>query len=144
MVRFLAHVRGGDKAIARLRELSETQPIADGLDRAAALVEREAVKTMPVDSGQMRSSMYVDAPEAMTRVVGNPTRQAVFTEYSQRLLQGATPEQPREGPWPYQADGKTKGTKRRASMPWLRSALLRNRDNIRQLLLDALRGRKAQ
>lgn len=139
-MKFPVSLSGLENVQARIERLTDTSRIEDALDKGAALVEKSALARMPRDTGEMASKMYVESPAKLERVVGNTARQAVFTEYSQRLLRGATPQQPREGPWPYKTGSTTKGTKARASMPWLRPALRENAERIRRLLREALEG----
>lgn len=136
------NARGVERVIDRFQRLSDTTRVEEALDRAAAIVERDAVAHSPVDTGQMRSSVYVDKPAKLVRVVGSDSRQSVFTEYSPLLLKGATVANPRRGPWPYESDGKLKGTNPNATMPWLRPALYRNKRRILDLIQRALRERR--
>lgn len=151
-------VTGVEATAARFLRLADrtNQRLGRALDKAAALVEREAVKRIPVDTGQSQAQIYVRSDGKLSRFVGSDTRQALFAEYSPLMLKGGTPENPRKGPWPYQrriANTReitssftignatrliTKGRKATATMPWLRPSLLTQKQEILNLIREAV------
>lgn len=133
--------RGIERVAERLQQMGDTTHIERALDRAAQIVERDYVAHAPVDTGQTRAQAYVDSPDKFTRIVGSDTQQAVFNEYAPLLLKHGAVANPRRGPWPYEDDGKLKGTNPNATMPALRPALYTNRSRILKLIQDALRKR---
>lgn len=135
------NARGIERVAERLQQMGDTSHIEAALDRAAQIVERDATTHAPIDSGMMRSHIYVDSPDKLTRIVGSDAPQSVYTEYAPLLLKHGTVANPRQGPWPYEDDGKIKGTNPNATMPWLRPALYRNTARIKKLIQDALRRR---
>lgn len=132
-------VHGLKETRERFVKLGNTERLNKALDEAAALVEREAADRIPVDSGQSQAQIYVRSDGKLSRFVGSDTKQALFAEYSPLMLQGGTVSRPREGPWPYERGGITRGTKATATMPWLRPSLQTQKREIFKLIRDALK-----
>lgn len=121
---------------AKLAAIGKPDVYEEALDLAALSVERNAAIRAPVNEGEMRSAIFIQK-EPGVRFVGSDKRQAVFTELSPRLLQGATPENPRTD-WPAKRE---RGGGARQTMPWLRPALLDSRDYIKRVFSAALKRR---
>jgi HK97 gp10 family phage protein len=90
--------------------LSGLKP-GDDLDRrvemAARLVEADAKRLCPVDTGRLRASIHVEKPKELMRAIGTNVEYAPYVEW---------------------------GTHKMRAQPYLRPALEKNRAKIRALI----------
>lgn len=116
--------------------------ITDGdrqaLQRACALVEREAKQLAPKDTGALRRSItsrIEESPDGLEGIVFTPLEYAPYVEYGTGLF--AENGGRKDVPWVYEDDkGEYHTTYGQHPQPYMRPALENNREKI----LDIIKG----
>lgn len=107
------------------------------LTKACLLVENDAKRKCPVDTGQLRQSITHEI-EGNTGVVGTNVEYAPYVEYGTGIH--ARDGNGRQTPWSYQrADGKWITTKGQKPQAFLEPALLENENEIKRLFEKAIK-----
>lgn len=107
------------------------------LTKACLLVENDAKRKCPVDTGQLRQSITHEI-EGNTGVVGTNVEYAPYVEYGTGIE--ARDGNGRQTPWSYQrADGKWITTEGNKPQPFLEPALLKNEKKIKSLFRKAIK-----
>lgn len=115
-----------------LQDIDLTEP----LTKACLLVENDAKKKCPVDTGQLRASITHEI-EGQTGIVGTNVEYAPYVEYGTGIY--ARDGNGRQTPWSYQrADGKWITTKGHKPQAFLEPALLENENEIFRLFEEAI------
>ena len=123
----MVEIKNVDKLVAKLDNLSKVQ-LEQALNKACLIVENEAKKLCPVDTGQLRSSITHEVAEKEGRV-GTNVEYAPYVEYGTGLF--AENGNGRQTPWRYQDDeGNWHTTKGQHPQPFMRPALSENKQNI--------------
>ena len=136
---------GYDRILYKLNKLHDLEGIESGMGKACALVEREAKKKVPKDTGALRrsitSKVEVNGSE-IDGIVFTPLEYSPYIEYGTGLY--AENGNGRQTPWVYRDDkGKyhyTKGYKGTTGhgTPFMRPALNENREKIIELIKEGL------
>lgn len=115
-----------------LQDIDLTEP----LNKACLLVENDAKRKCPVDTGQLRASITHEV-EGQTGIVGTNIEYAPYVEYGTGIH--ARDGNGRQTPWSYQrADGKWITTKGQKPQAFLEPALLENENEIFRLFEEAI------
>ena len=115
-----------------LQDIDLTEP----LNKACLLVENDAKRKCPVDTGQLRASITHEV-EGQTGIVGTNVEYAPYVEYGTGIY--ARDGNGRQTPWSYQrADGKWITTKGQKPQAFLEPALLENENKIKRLFKEAI------
>ena len=115
-----------------LQDIDLTEP----LTKACLLVENDAKRKCPVDTGQLRASITHEV-EGQTGIVGTNVEYAPYVEYGTGIY--ARDGNGRQTPWSYQrADGKWITTKGQKPQAFLEPALLENENEIKRLFKEAI------
>lgn len=129
-------VKGLDSILLKLDSITEVNNIEGALGKACALVEREAKKKAPKDTGELRRSI-TSKVENNVGIVFTPLEYAPYVEYGTGLF--AEIGGRKDVPWCYMTDdGKMVSTNGQKPQPFMRPALNENRAEIIRLLKEDL------
>lgn len=119
-----------------LDKLIDTNKVESGLAKACALVEADAKKKAPKNSGELRRSI-TSKVEGSEGIVYTPLEYAPYVEYGTGLF--AEKGGRLDVPWNYKDDEgnwhKTSGMK---PQPYMRPALNENREKILKVIKESL------
>lgn len=123
-----------------LEKLVDVAAIKVNMKKACALVERDAKKNAPKDTGELRRSISsrveVDGDEVVG-IVFSPLEYAPYIEYGTGLF--AESGGRKDVPWNYQDDeGEWHSTSGMEPQPFMRTALKDNRKQIIKLLKEGM------
>lgn len=132
--------KGLDKIIAKLDKMQDTSTIVSAMQDACDLVEGAAKYKAPKDTGALRrsitSKIEVNGSE-IDGIVFTPLEYAPYVEYGTGLF--AENGNGRQTPWVYRDDkGDYHYTHGQHPQPFLRPALNENKDEIIQIIKEAL------
>lgn len=114
----------------------DEKKIEAGLKKACALLEREARKKAPKDTGALRRSITSEV-EGTEGVVFTPLEYAPYVEYGTGLFTEKGGRQ--DVPWSYQDDeGNWHSTRGQHPQPFMRPALDENREEILKLFAEGI------
>lgn len=129
-------IEGADELNKRFEKMAEGEGLLLALNKACALVEAEAKKKAPKDSGELRRSItseVYEKGETLEGAVYTPLEYAPYIEYGTGLF--AEKEGRKDVPWHYKDDkGEWHSTSGQKPQPFLRPALDENREEIVRLL----------
>ena len=129
----MVEIKNVDKLVAKLDNLSRLQ-LEQALNKACLIVENEAKKLCPVDTGQLRSSITHEVVEKEGRV-GTNVEYALYVEYGTGLF--AANGDGRQERWSYQdGEGNWYSTIGQQPQPFLHPALNNNREQVLQTIKD--------
>ena len=131
---------GLDKLIDKIEDIGDVQAIAFAMQDACDLVEGSAKDKAPKDTGALRrsitSKIEVNGSE-IDGIVFTPLEYAPYVEYGTGLF--AENGNGRQTPWVYRDDkGDYHYTHGQHPQPFLRPALNENKDEIIQIIKEAL------
>lgn len=133
-------IEGMEELLGKLDEIGSAKNIADGLGKACALVEATAKQTAPKDTGELRRSIESRVEKNGSDIVGivfTPLEYAPYVEYGTGLFAengGRT-----DVPWLYKDEkGETHITSGQKPQPYMRPALLNNKNKIKKLLKESV------
>ena len=131
---------GLDKLIDKIEDIGDVQAIASAMQDACDLVEGSAKDKAPKDTGALRrsitSKIEVNGSE-IDGIVFTPLEYAPYVEYGTGLF--AENGNGRQTPWVYRDDkGDYHDTHGQHPQPFLRPALNENKDEIIQIIKEAL------
>ena len=131
---------GLDKLIDKIEDIGDVQAIASTMQDACNLVEGAAKDKAPKDTGALRrsitSKIEINGSE-IDGIVFTPLEYAPYIEYGTGLY--AENGNGRQTPWVYRDDkGKSHYTHGQHPQPFLRPALNENKDEIIQIIKEAL------
>ena len=131
---------GLDKLIDKIEDIGDVQAIASAMQDACNLVEGAAKDKAPKDTGALRrsitSKIEVNGSE-IDGIVFTPLEYAPYVEYGTGLF--AENGNGRQTPWVYRDDkGDYHYTHGQHPQPFLRPALNENKDEIIQIIKEAL------
>lgn len=131
---------GLEDVLASLDALADTEKMKQAMGVACALVEGEAKKKAPKDTGELRRSITSKVEDNGGDIIGivyTPLEYAPYIEYGTGLFAeegGRT-----DVPWHYQDDeGEWHSTSGQKPQPYMRPALNENREQIKRILKGAL------
>ena len=131
-----------DNLLSKLDDFADMD-LTKPMEQACLLVENDAKRNCPVDTGQLRSSIRHEIEgvnkEAIVGVVGSNVEYAPYVEYGTGIY--ARDNNGRKTPWAYTdlKTGKTVWTHGSHPHPYLEPALLANKDNIRKIFREAIK-----
>ena len=129
-------VEGFDELAKYLEKLSSGEKLEPALQKSCALVERSAKQKAPKGSGDLRRSI-TSKVENNEGIVYTPLHYAPYVEYGTGIhaeQHGRT-----NVPWKYKdAEGKWHTTSGMSPHPYMRPAMLENRDKIVEILKEGL------
>ena len=132
--------KGLDKIIAKLDKMQDTSTIVSAMQDACDLVEGSAKDKAPKDTGALRRSITSKIEVTGSEIDGivfTPLEYAPYVEYGTGLF--AENGNGRQTPWVYRDDkGKYHYTHGQHPQPFLRPALNENKDEIIQIIKEAL------
>ena len=131
-------VSGIDNVLQMLTDIADVDKLEKAVQKACALVEREAKKKAPKKSGDLRRSIQSKVDVIGTDVKGtvfSPLEYAPYVEYGTGLFaeeQGRT-----DVPWAYKDEktGELIFTSGQKPQPYLRPALNENREKIKEIIM---------
>ena len=133
-------IEGLEQFIERLQEMSNTRALERAMGKACAIVERDAIKNAPKDTGALRRSIQSKVENDGHEVIGTvftPLEYAPYVEYGTGLFaegQGRT-----DVPWVYQDDeGEWHSTSGQHPQPFMRPALNENRERILNIIKEGI------
>lgn len=133
--------KGDAELLAKLKELEQLQCVEQGMKTACAVVEASAKKKAPKRTGNLRRSISSRVRNENQEVIGEvytPCEYAPYVEYGTGLFAengGRT-----DVPWFYKDDkGKGHLTSGQKPQPYMRPALLENRDKIVKILGEEIK-----
>ena len=124
-----------------IKDMVDTDKMVAAMGKACALVEKEAKLNAPKDTGALRrsisSKVEVDGKEVIGTVF-TPLEYAPYIEYGTGLF--AESGGRKDVPWHYQDDkGEWHSTNGIHPCPFMRSALLDNRNRIKNILMRGIK-----
>ena len=131
---------GLDKLIDKIEDIGDVQAIASAMQDACNLVEGAAKDKAPKDTGALRRSITSKIEVTGSEIDGivfTPLEYAPYIEYGTGLY--AENGNGRQTPWVYRDDkGDYHYTHGQHPQPFLRPALNENKDEIIQIIKEAL------
>lgn len=129
-------LEGAEELFERFEKIASGENFLQGLNKACALVETEAKKKAPKDTGELRRSItseVYEKGETYEGAVYTPLEYAPYIEYGTGLF--AENGGRMDVPWHYKDDkGEWHSTSGQHPQPFLRPALDENREAILRLL----------
>ena len=127
---------GFEGLMEALDSLGDGEEITVALGKACALVERSAKQKAPKGNGELRRSI-TSKVEGLQGVIYTPLEYAPYVEYGTGLFAEDGGRQ--DVPWCYRDDkGEWHTTSGMQPHPYMRPALLENRDKIIKILKGGL------
>ena len=124
-----------------IRDMVDTDKMVAAMGKACALVEKDAKINAPKDTGALRRSISSKVEVEGKEVVGTvftPLEYARYIEYGTGLF--AESGGRKDVPWHYQDDkGEWHSTNGIHPCPFMRSALLDNRNRIKNILMRGIK-----
>ena len=134
-------IEGINKVLKRLEKLSNTENIEKAMGKACAVVEAAAKQNAPKDTGALRNSITSKVENKngyIEGVIFTPLEYAPYVEYGTGLF--AESGGRKDVPWNYQDDkGEWHSTSGIHPCPFMRSALLDNRNRIKNILMRGIK-----
>lgn len=132
---------GYDKILYKLNKLYDLDGIQKAVGKAASLVEKEAKKKAPKDTGALRRSIASKVETNGTEInadIYSPLEYAPYVEHGIGLF-AENGDGRKDVPWLYKDDkGKTHITRGQYPKPYMRPALNENREKIIRLIKEGL------
>ena len=131
------NIEGLDSLVLKLDQLGSEANIQKFLRKAGAMVEKDAKRNCPVDTGNLRQSITYEVVDDTCAIGTN-------VEYAPYVHQGtgiyAAEGDGRQERWSYQgSDGQWYSTLGQPPRPFLTTALDANRENIKDLLKEMVK-----
>lgn len=124
-----------------IKDIVDTDKTVAAMGKACALVEKEAKSNAPKDTGALRRSISSKVEVEGKEVIGTvftPLEYAPYIEYGTGLF--AESGGRKDVPWHYQDDkGEWHSTNGIHPCPFMRSALLDNRNKIKNILMRGIK-----
>ena len=136
----MIRLEGIDEVLESIEDIGDTEQFSGILEKACALVEGEAKKAAPKDTGALRRSITSKVENTDSEIQGvvfTPLEYGPYIEYGTGLFAeegGRT-----DVPWNYQDDkGEWHSTSGMRPQPFMRPALDENREKIIQMIKEGL------
>lgn len=131
----MSNIRNLDKLQNKIDKLNKLI-LDDALEEACILVENDAKRLCPVDTGQLRSSITREIEDNIG-VVGTNVMYAPYIEYGTGLFSSLG--NGRQDRWSYQdAKGEWHSTIGQQPQPFLHPALEQNRKKVKEFIQMAI------
>lgn len=122
-----------DSLLIKLNNIGDLD-LTEPLTKACILVQNDAKRNCPVDTGQLRSSITYEV-EPQQGVIGTNVEYAPYVEYGTGIW--SSKGDGRQDRWSYQdAEGNWHSTIGQKPQPFLHPALQANKDGIMELIND--------
>lgn len=135
-------IEGLEEVLARLDKIGDADKIVDNLSKACALVEGEARRNAPKDTGALARSIESRVEvfdDEVDGVVFTPLEYAPYVEYGTGLFAESGGRM--DVPWNYQDDeGNWHSTSGQKPQPFMRPALDDNREKVLKILKEGILG----
>lgn len=129
-------MEGLDEVLESINSIDDLDKLNSALGTACALVERSAKQKAPKDTGALRRSITSKVEDGKG-IIYTPLEYAPYVEYGTGLFAESGGRQ--DVPWTYQDDkGDWHSTSGQKPQPFMRPALLENREKILRILKEAL------
>lgn len=129
-------MEGLDEVLESINSIDDLDKLNSALGTACALVERSAKQKAPKDTGALRRSITSKVEDGKG-IIYTPLEYAPYVEYGTGLFAESGGRQ--DVPWTYQDDkGEWHSTSGQKPQPFMRPALLENREKILRILKEAL------
>ena len=129
-------IEGADEVFEALSKIADASKVEAALEKACALVERDAKKNAPKGTGELRRSITSKVENDGQEIVGviyTPLEYAPYVEFGTGLF--AESGGRKDVPWCYQDDeGEWHTTSGMKPQPFMRPALNENREQILRIL----------
>lgn len=133
--------KGLEGVLDSLDNVADTSGLIQTMKKACALVERSAIQKAPKDTGALRRSITSKVTGKGSDIVGivyTPLEYAPYIEYGTGLF---AENGGRQDAWSYKDDkGKWHTTSGQKPQPFMRPALDENRENIKRILKEGIKG----
>ena len=127
---------GVDEILRKLESVASPEQIERSLGECCALVEAEAKKKAPKDTGELRRSI-TSKVEDMKGIIFTPLEYAPYVEYGTGLFAESGGRM--DVPWCYEDDkGVWHSTSGMKPQPYMRPALDENREEILRILVRGI------
>lgn len=132
----MAQILNLDRLLSKFDNLQNID-LEGPLTKACLLVENDAKKNCPVDTGQLRQSITHEV-EGNTGVIGTNVEYAPYVEYGTGIY--AKDGNGRQTPWSYKdSKGNWHRTVGQHPQPFLEPALLENEEEILNLIEEEIK-----
>ena len=126
-----------DSLILKLEKLGDLD-VTEALEKACLLVENDAKKKVPVDTGNLRSSITHEV-NGNEGIVGTNVEYAPYVEFGTGLF-SSQGDGRTDVPWRYQdASGQWHTTSGQQPQPYLQPALQSNKGKIKKIFANAVK-----
>lgn len=134
------NIEGSENLLSKLDKVAQAENLVNAMGKACALVEGEAKRKAPKDTGELRRSIeskVEDNGEGVQGVIFSPLEYAPYIEYGTGLF--AEKGGRADVPWFYvDDDGKGHVTKGIHPHPYMRPALNEQKNKIKDILKEGL------
>lgn len=134
------NIEGSENLLSKLDKVAQAENLVNAMGKACALVEGEAKRKAPKDTGELRRSIESKVEnngEGVQGVIFSPLEYAPYIEYGTGLF--AEKGGRADVPWFYVDDeGKGHLTKGIHPHPYMRPALNEQRNKIKDILKEGL------
>ena len=134
------NIEGSENLLSKLDKVAQAENLINAMGKACALVEGEAKRKAPKDTGELRRSIESKVEnngEGVQGVIFSPLEYAPYIEYGTGLF--AEKGGRADVPWFYvDDDGKGHLTKGIHPHPYMRPALNEQKNKIKDILKEGL------
>lgn len=134
------NIEGSENLLSKLDKVAQAENLVNAMGKACALVEGEAKRKAPKDTGELRRSIESKVEnngEGVQGVIFSPLEYAPYIEYGTGLF--AEKGGRADVPWFYVDDeGKGHLTKGIHPHPYMRPALNEQKNKIKDILKEGL------
>lgn len=134
------NIEGTENLLSKLDKVAQAENLVNAMGKACALVEGEAKRKAPKDTGELRRSIESKVEnngEGVQGVIFSPLEYAPYIEYGTGLF--AEKGGRADVPWFYvDDDGKGHLTKGIQPHPYMRPALNEQKNKIKDILKEGL------
>lgn len=134
------NIEGSENLLSKLDKVAQAENLVNAMGKACALVEGEAKRKAPKDTGELRRSIeskVEDNGEGVQGGIFSPLEYAPYIEYGTGLF--AEKGGRADVPWFYvDDDGKGHVTKGIHPHPYMRPALNEQKNKIKDILKEGL------
>lgn len=134
------NIEGSENLLSKLDKVAQAENLINAMGKACALVEGEAKRKAPKDTGELRRSIESKVEnngEGVQGIIFSPLEYAPYIEYGTGLF--AEKGGRADVPWFYvDDDGKGHLTKGIHPHPYMRPALNEQKNKIKDILKEGL------
>ena len=135
----MAEIINLDKLNYKLETLAKLD-VSKALNKACLVVENEAKRLCPVDTGDLRNSITHEVDDGVG-IVGTNKEYAPYVEYGTGIF--AVEGNGRDTPWSYQDDeGNWHTTIGQKPQPFLKTALDKQKKNVIKIFKETLQNKE--